>query len=138
MRRREFIKVVAGSVAAAWPLAARAQQTERMRRIGVLMHSPPNEPEAKARMAAVLQGMQDAGWEAGRNLHIEYRWSVGDQARLFRDAKELVALNPEVILAGVGATTPALRQATHVIPIVFAQSIDPVGATYVDSLGRPG
>src|SRR5262249_36438152 len=138
MRRRDFIKGVVGSAAVVWPRAARAQQTERMRRIGVLMHSPSNEPEAQARMAAFLQGMQDAGWEVGRNLHVEYRWSVGGQARLFRDAKELVAQNPEVILAGVGATTPALQQATHVIPIVFAQGIDPVGATYVDSLGRPG
>jgi putative tryptophan/tyrosine transport system substrate-binding protein len=138
MRRRDFIKGVAGSAAVIWPRAARAQQTERMRRIGVLVHSPSNEPEAQARMVAFLQGMQDAGWEVGRNLHIEYRWSVGDRARLARDARELVALNPEVILAGVGATTPALQQATHVVPIVFAQGIDPVGNGYVDSLGRPG
>src|SRR5262245_7167920 len=138
MRRRDFIKGLVGSAAVTWPRAGRAQQTERMRRIGVLMHSPANEPEAKARMAAFLQGMQDAGWEVGRNLSIEYRWSVGDRGRLFKDARELVALNPEVILAGVGATTPALQQATNVVPIVFAQGIDPVGATYVDSLGRPG
>jgi len=137
MRRRDFIKIIAGS-AAAWPLAARAQQAEQVRRIGVLMHSPSNEPEAQARMAAFLQGMQDTGWEVGRNLRIEYRWSVGDTARLFRDARELVALNPDAILAGVGATTAALQQATHVIPIVFAQSIDPVGNQYVDSLSRPG
>src|SRR5215475_8394419 len=109
-----------------------------MRRIGVLMHSPSNEPEAQARLAAFLQGLQDAGWEVGRNLSIEYRWSVGDRGRLFKDARELVALNPEVILAGVGATTPALQQATNVVPIVFAQGIDPVGAMYVDSLSRPG
>jgi putative ABC transport system substrate-binding protein len=87
MRRRDFIKIIAGS-AAAWPLAARAQQAEQVRRIGVLMHSPSNEPEAQARMAAFLQGMQDTGWEVGRNLRIEYRWSVGDTARLFRDARE--------------------------------------------------
>jgi putative ABC transport system substrate-binding protein len=137
MRRREFIKVMAGS-AVAWPLAARAQQAERIRRIGVLMHSPSNEPEGQARLAAFLQGMQDAGWEVGRNLRIEYHWSVGDRARLSRDARELAALNPDVILAGVGATAPALQQATHVVPIVFAQAIDPVGAGYVDSLSRPG
>ena len=136
MRRREFIKLVGGT-AAAWPLTARAQP-ERIRRIGVLMHSHSNEPEAQARLAAFLQGMQDAGWEVGRNLRIEYRWSVGDATRLSRDARELVALNPDVILAGIGATTNALQQATHVIPIVFAQAIDPVGNGYVDSLSRPG
>jgi putative ABC transport system substrate-binding protein len=104
MRRRDFIKGMAGSAVATWPLAAYAQQADRMRYIGVLMHSPSNEPEAQARLAAFLQGMRDAGWEVGRNLRIEYRWSVGDTARLSRDAKELVALNPDVILAGVGAT----------------------------------
>src|SRR5262249_60917859 len=87
---------------------------------------------------AFLEGMQDAGWEVGRNLHIEYRWSVGDRARLSRDARELVTLNPDVILAGVGGTTSVLQQATHVVPIVFAQAIDPVGNGYVDSLNRPG
>jgi putative ABC transport system substrate-binding protein len=137
MRRREFVTLL-GSAAVTWPLAARAQQSGRARRIGVLNHSSSNEPEAQARMAAFLQGLQDAGWEVGRNLSIEYRWSVGDRGRLFKDARELVALNPEVILAGVGATTPALQQATNVVPIVFAQGIDPVGAMYVDSLSRPG
>src|SRR5262249_7304543 len=137
MKRREFISLI-GGVAAGWPFAARAQQTEGMRRIGVLMHSPSNEPEAQARLAAFLQGMQDAGWEVGRNLHIEYRWSVGDRARLSRDAKELVTLNPDAILAGVGGTTSVLQQVTQVVPIVFAQAIDPVGNGYVDSLNRPG
>ena len=138
MRRRDFIKGMAGSAAATWSLAALAQQAEQVRRIGVLMHSPSTEPEAQARLAAFLQGMRDAGWEVGRNLRVEYRWSVGDTARLLRDAKELVALNPDAILAGVGATTAALQQATHVVPIVFAQAIDPVGNGYVDSLSRPG
>jgi ABC-type uncharacterized transport system substrate-binding protein len=138
MRRREFMKGMVGSAAAAWSPAVLAQQAEQVRRIGVLMHSPSNEPEAQARMAAFLQGMQDAGWEVGRNLRIEYRWSVGDTARLARDAKELVALNPEAILAGVGATTSALQPATRVIPIVFAQGVDPVGNQFVDSLSRPG
>jgi putative ABC transport system substrate-binding protein len=137
MRRREFIKLLGGT-AAIWPLAARAQQSDQIRRIGVLMHSPSNEPEAQARVAAFLQGLQDAGWEVGRNLRIEYRWSVGDSARLFRDAKELVALNPDAILAGVRATSAALQQATRVVPIVFAQGVDPVGNGYVDSLSRPG
>jgi putative ABC transport system substrate-binding protein len=138
MRRREFIKGMVGSAAALWSPAVLAQQTEQVRRIGVLMHSPSNEPEAQARLAAFLQGMQDAGWEVGRNLRIEYRWSVGDRERLFRDARELVALNPDVILAGVGATTAALQQATGVVPIVFGQGVDPVGNGYADSLSRPG
>ena len=103
--------------------------------IGVLMHSPSDEPEAQARLAAFLQGMQDAGWEVGRNLRIEYRWTVGDTAHLSRDARELVALNPDAILSGVGATTAALQQATRVVPIVFAQGVDPVGN---GSLSRPG
>ena len=137
MQRRDFITLLGGA-AVAWPLAARAQQSDRMRHIGVLMHSPSTEPEAQARLAAFLQEMRDAGWEVGRNLRIEYRWSVGDAARLSRDARELVALNPDAILAGIGATTAALQQATRVVPIVFAQSIDPVGNGYVDSLGRPG
>ncbi|MGA6934801.1 MAG: ABC transporter substrate-binding protein [Pseudolabrys sp.] len=138
MRRRDFIKGMAGSAAATWSLAALAKQAEQVRRIGVLMHSPSTEPEAQARLAAFLQGMRDAGWEVGRNLRVEYRWSVGDTARLLRDAKELVALNPDAILAGVGATTPPLLQATRVVPIVFAQGVDPVGNQYVDSLSRPG
>jgi putative ABC transport system substrate-binding protein len=138
MRRRDFIKGMAGSAAATWSLAALAQQAEQVRRIGVLMHSPSNEPEAQARLAAFLQGMRDAGWEVGRNLRIEYRWSVGDTARLSRDAKELVALNPDAILSGVGATTAALQQATRSVPIVFAQGVDPVGNGYADSLSRPG
>jgi putative ABC transport system substrate-binding protein len=136
MKRREFITLIGG--AAAWPLAARAQQPDRMRRMGVLMHSRADEPEAQARLLAFLQGLQEAGWAIGRNLRIDYRWSVGDIARLFKDATELVALGPDVILAGVGATTPTLQRATSNVPIVFAQGIDPVGAGYVDSLARPG
>ena len=134
--RREFITLLGG--AAAWPLAARAQQVGGMRRIGVLMHSRADEAEAQARLLAFLQGLADAGWAVGRNLRIDYRWSVGNQARLQRDAAELVALNPEVILAGVGATIATLLQATRTVPIVFAQGIDPVGNSYVESLARPG
>ena len=136
MRRREFI-ILVGS-AAAWPLAARAQQSDGMRRVGLLMHSSSNDVEARTRLAAFLQALQEAGWTVGRNLQIDYRWSVGDQARLFKDAAELAALKPDVILAGVGGTGPALQQATQTVPIVFAQSIDPVGAGYVDSLSHPG
>ena len=135
MIRRKFITLLGG--AAAWPLAARAQQGERVRRIGVLMHSRADEAEAQARLLAFLQGLADAGWAVGRNLRIDYRWSVGNQARLQRDAAELIALNPEVILAGVGATIAALLQATRTVPIVFAQGIDPVGNSYVESLARP-
>jgi putative tryptophan/tyrosine transport system substrate-binding protein len=137
VRRREFITLLCGA-AAAWPLAARTQQVGGMRRIGVLMHSRADEAEAQARLLAFLQGLADAGWAVGRNLRIDYRWSVGNQARLQRDAAELVALNPEVILAGVGATIATLLQATRTVPIVFAQGIDPVGNSYVESLARPG
>jgi putative ABC transport system substrate-binding protein len=136
MRRREFIALLGG--AAAWPLAARAQQGERMRRIGVLMNTAADEAESQARLAAFMQGLQEAGWAVGRNLRIDYRWSQGDIARLRKDATELVALGPEVILAGVGATTPMLQQASRTVPIVMAQGIDPVGAGYVESLARPG
>src|SRR5262247_2646963 len=107
MKRREFITLIGGA-AAAWPLAARAQQ-ERMRRIGVLMHTAADEPESQARLAAFMQGLQELGWAVGRNMRIDYRWSVGDAARLHKDAAELVSLGPEVILAGVGPTTQALQ-----------------------------
>jgi putative ABC transport system substrate-binding protein len=137
MRRREFITLLGGA-AAAWPLAARAQQVERMRRIGVLMHAPSDEPESQARVAGFLQGLQEAGWAVGQNVRIDMRWSVGDAARLRRDAAELVGLGPDVLLAGVGATIPALREATHTVPIVFAQGLDPVGAGFTESLARPG
>jgi ABC-type uncharacterized transport system substrate-binding protein len=135
--RRYFVSCLGGA-AATWPLAARAQQPERMRRIGVLMHSRADEPEAQARLLAFLQGLQEAGWAIGRNLRIDYRWSVGDAARLLRDAQELVALSPDVILAGVGGTTSALHQATRTVPVVFAQSIDPVGNGFIESMARPG
>jgi putative ABC transport system substrate-binding protein len=136
MRRREFITLVSG--AAAWPLAAQAQQKEQMRRVGVLMHTTGGEPEAQARLAAFLQGLQEAGWSVGRNVQVDTRWSTGDLARLSKDAAQLVETRPDVVLAGVGATTAALVDATHTIPIVFAQGIDPVGAGYIDSVARPG
>ena len=128
--RRDFITLLGG--AAAWPLAARAQQGERMRRIGVLMHTAADEPESQARLAAFMQGLQELGWAVGRNMRVDYRWSVGDPARLRKDAAELVALSPEVILAGVGPTTQALQQASRTVPIVMAQGLDPVGNGYVD------
>jgi putative ABC transport system substrate-binding protein len=133
MRRREFITLGAAAV---WPLAAHAQ--ERVRRVGVLMHSTPDESEAQARIAAFLQGLQGAGWEVGRNLRIDTRWSSGDIVRLQKNAAELVALNPDVVLAGTGPTTTQLRAVSRTVPIVFAQSIDPVGNGSVESLAQPG
>ena len=109
-----------------------------MRRIGVLMNTGADEPESQARLAAFMQGLQEFGWTAGGNLRIDYRWSPGDLARLRKDAAELIALRPEVILAGVGPTTSTLQQVTRTIPIIMAQGIDPVGNGYVDSLARPG
>jgi putative ABC transport system substrate-binding protein len=134
MRRRDFI---AGATAAsAWPYAARAQ--ERVRRVGVLMHTTADEPEAQGRLAAFLQGMQAAGWSVGCNVRIDTRWSGGDNARLSRDAVELVALGPDVTLAGIGGTTGALQRASRTVPIVMAQAVDPVGNSFIESLARPG
>ena len=136
MRRREFIACV-GS-AATWPLAARAQQTERVRRIGVLVSIAADDPEGQARMTAFVQGLQKLGWTDGRNARIEARWGAADADRIRRYASELVALAPDVIFVGGGSAMGPLLQATRTIPIVFAQVTDPVGAGYVDSLARPG
>ncbi len=136
MRRREFITLLGG--AAAWPLASHAQQREQMRRVGVLMHSAADEPESQARLTAFIQGLEELGWAVGRNMRIDYRWSVGDAARLRKEAADLVALGPEVILAGVGPTTLALQQVSRTVPIVMAQPLDPVGSGFVRSLARPG
>ena len=127
-----------GGVAAAWPLAARAQQPERMRRVGVLMNLGSDDAEAQARNAAFLQGLQELGWTVGRNVRIEYRWGAGDAELFRRHASELVALAPDVILAGGGAVVPSLLQATRTVPIVFTGTPDPVGAGFVESLARPG
>jgi putative tryptophan/tyrosine transport system substrate-binding protein len=137
MRRREFIKVIAGS-AAAWPLAARGQQPERMRRIGVLMNPAADDPEGQARIAAFLQGLQESGWTDGRNVRIDTRWAAGDVDNFRKYAAELVALPPDVILTSGAPAVTALQQVTHTLPIVFVAIIDPVGAGFVDSLGRPG
>jgi putative ABC transport system substrate-binding protein len=136
MKRREFITLVGG--AAAWPIMARAQQPQRMRRIGVLMALAADDPEAKARLAAFLQGLRQSGWSVGDNLQIDYRWSVGDAEQLRKDATELAALKPEVILATGSPTVAALQQATRSVPIVFVRTSDPVGDGFVDSLARPG
>ena len=133
MRRREFITLLGG--AAAWPLAARAQQAERMRRIGVLMSLAAEHPQGQVCIAAFLQGLQQLGWSDGRNVRIDYRWAAGDAERYRKYAAELVALAPDVLLGGAAGS---LRQASRTVPIVFVQSIDPVGAGFVDSLARPG
>ena len=138
MRRRDFITAIAGT-AAAWPLAARAQQGERMRRIGVLMASAADDPEFQARMVAFQKALAQLGWTEGRNLRIDARWATTNPDDIRRHAMELAALGPEVILAGTGTVTvAALLQATRSVPIVFAVVIDPVGAGFVASLARPG
>jgi len=137
VKRREFILALGGA-AAGWPFAARAQQGERMRRIGVLMNLAADDPEGQARIAAFLQGLQQLGWTDGRNLRIEYRWAAGDADRVRRYAAELLALSPDVILASGSAVVVPLLQATRTVPIVFVTVPDPVGAGFVDSLARPG
>jgi putative tryptophan/tyrosine transport system substrate-binding protein len=137
MRRRNFLAGLA-STTAAWPLAARAQQRERMRRIGVLMALGADDPQGQARFIAFVQGLQELGWTDGRNVRIDTRWAAGDADRFRRYAAELIALAPDVVLASGGTGAGALLQATRTIPIVFTQTQDPVGAGYVDSLARPG
>jgi putative ABC transport system substrate-binding protein len=136
IRRREFIFTLGGA-AVAWPVVARAQQGERVRRIGVLMPYAADDPEGQARIAAFLQGLQQLGWE-GRNVRIDYRYSAGDADRTRRYAAELVALAPDVILASGTSIVGPLLQATRTVPIVFPVIGDPVGAGFVDSLARPG
>ena len=133
MRRREFITLV-GS-AAIWPLTVRAQQAQRVRRIGVLMPFAKDNPEGQARIAAFLKELQRLGWTDGRNLQIEYRWDTGD---LRKSATELVALSPEVILGSATPAVAALQQSTRTVPIVFAQVADPISAGFVASLAKPG
>jgi putative tryptophan/tyrosine transport system substrate-binding protein len=135
MKRRAFIAGL--GVAVAWPFAARAQQPERMRRIGVLMTVAADDPEAQPRNAAFLQALGELGWTVGRNLQIDYRWSgAADQIR--SAAAELAALTPDVILVSSSPALAALQQATRTVPIVFVAVIDPVGAGFVESLARPG
>jgi putative ABC transport system substrate-binding protein len=137
MRRRDFIKAVAGS-AAAWPLAVRAQQSDRKRRVGVLMGLAADDPEAQDRIAAFEQALQQLGWTNGGNLQIEYRRGAGETDPTRKYAAELVALAPDVILASGGSVVGALLQATRTVPIVFTQTPDPVAAGFVSSLARPG
>jgi putative ABC transport system substrate-binding protein len=137
LKRREFITLLGG--AAAWPMAARAQQGERMRRIGVLTTLTLDSPEMKARLATFLQALQQLGWTDGRNLRLDYRsGGASDAERLRRDVTELVALLPDVILATGASALAALLEVTRSVPIVFTQVSDPVGAGHVASLARPG
>ena len=122
----------------AWPLAARAQQAERMQRIGVLMNLAADDAEGQARVAAFQQALQQLGWTDGRNVRIDYRWAAGDTGRFRRYAEELLALAPDVVLASATPSVQALQQGTRTVPIVFANVGDPVAAGIVDSLARPG
>jgi putative ABC transport system substrate-binding protein len=135
VKRREFITLLGG--AAAWPLAGRAQPGERIRRIGVLMYLPADDPEGQARLAALVQTLKQLGWSDGRNLQIDTRWATADNIR--RQAAELVALAPDALVAGTGTASVApLLEATRTLPIVFVTVIDPVGAGFVASLAQPG
>jgi putative ABC transport system substrate-binding protein len=134
--RRNFLATLGG--VAAWPLAARAQQREKLRRIGVLMNLAADDAEGQARLAAFLQGLQEAGWAVGQNVRIDLRWGAGDPDRFRKQAAELVALTPDVVLASSLPVVGPLLQATRTVPIVFVQVVDPVGAGLVASLAQPG
>jgi ABC-type uncharacterized transport system substrate-binding protein len=136
MLRREFISILGG--AAAWPLAARAQQSKPMRRVAALMPFTANDPQVQNRNAAFLQGLQQLGWIIGQNVQIDYRWSAGNEDDTRKYAAELVALAPDVIFAMGSAAVGPLRRVTRTVPIVFVLVPDPVGAGFVDSLARPG
>jgi putative tryptophan/tyrosine transport system substrate-binding protein len=137
VNRREFISLLGGA-AVAWPLAGRAQQREKMRRIGVLMNLAADDPESQRRMTAFVQGLQQLGWTDGRNVRIDARWGAGDGEHLRKNAAEVVALAPDVIVAEGSASLAPLMQLTRTIPVVFTIVPDPVGAGFVDSLPRPG
>jgi putative ABC transport system substrate-binding protein len=137
MRRRDFITLLGGA-ATAWPLAARAQQPQRMRLIGMLMPGAADDPIYQARVGAFLQGLALLGWSIGRNMRMDTRWATPNAAEIRKQAAELAALGPDVILANGASTVGPLQQATRTVPIVFANIGDPVGAGLVDSLARPG
>src|SRR5262245_17698454 len=137
IRRRKFLATLGGA-AAALPLAARAQQRERMRRIAVLMPLSADDPEGLARVTAFAQGLQELGWRDGRDVRIDYRWAAADAASFHRYAQELLTLTPDVIIAVATPSLVALQQATHTVPIVFVGVTDPVGAGLVESLAHPG
>jgi putative ABC transport system substrate-binding protein len=137
LKRREFISLFGGA-ATAWPLAAGAQQTGRVRRVGVLLNITADDPESQVRLAAFAQGLQSLGWIIGQNVRIDYRWGGGSVDAIRKYAEELLALAPEVILAQSTAAVAPLLQSTRTVPIVFTVVADPVGAGYVQSLAHPG
>jgi len=137
MRRREFIRLVSGAVAA-WPFAARAQQPERLRRVSVLLGVPENDPETNSRLRAFRLGMRDAGWIEGRNVHIEYRYAGTDRDAIKKHVGELIRLAPDVILANSTPVMTLLRPATNTIPIVFVVVNNPVGQGFISNLAHPG
>ena len=136
MRRRAFITLLGSAVM--WPVATRAQQSEGMRRIGVLMNRAADDPQGQARLAAFQQGMQQLGWTDGGNVRIDVRWGADDVDRERRYAAELVALAPDIVLASGTLSVTALQHVSRTLPIVFVGVTDPVGAGFVDSLARPG
>ncbi|HMF25439.1 MAG TPA: ABC transporter substrate-binding protein, partial [Pseudolabrys sp.] len=136
MRRRDFIKMF--TVSAAWPLAARAQQSEQIRRVGVLMNRAEDDPDGQARLTAFVQGLQQLGWVDGRNVRIDVRWGEDKIDRERKYAAELVALAPDIVMASGSPSVMALQHLSSTLPIVFAAVVDPVGAGFVDSLARPG
>ena len=136
MRRREFITLL-GSATVSWPLAARAQQSEHMRSVGVLMGTV-DDVEGQARAALLRQGFSELGWTEGRNIHIDYRWVGGDAARAKANAAELVSQKPDVIIANTTLSLAAVRNETSTIPIVFVSIGDPIGQGFVSSLAHPG
>jgi putative ABC transport system substrate-binding protein len=137
MRRRKFIGLLVGAVVS-WPLKARAQRRDRMRRIGVLMHLAVDDPEGQSRFAAFLQGLQEAGWAVGRNLTIDVRCAAADVELMKRSAKELVALQPDLLFTSSTPAAAAMLQATRTIPVVFVLVADPIGTALIASLPRPG
>jgi putative tryptophan/tyrosine transport system substrate-binding protein len=138
IRRREFVILLGGSAAAAWPIVARAQQPERMRRIGVLMNLAADDAEGQTRVAAFVQQLQQLGWTDGGNVRIDYRWGAIDAERIRRDVADLVAVAPDVVLASFIQGVAELQQVTRTVPIVFVTVVDPVGGGLVESLPRPG
>ena len=136
MKRREFITLLGG--VAAWPVAAHAQQRERMRRIGALMNLTAGDQEGQSRIAGFLQGLQERGWAVGGNVRIDYRWGGNDSALYRRGAEELIALAPDVVLASGTAALGAMHSLTRTVPIVFVNVVDPVGGGFVASLAQPG
>jgi putative ABC transport system substrate-binding protein len=136
MRRRDFIKFLVGSTCP-WTFTARAQQSEQIKRVGILMNLSEQDPEGQTRLNAFLQSLQNKGWMQGRNVNVDTCWGAGKAERYRTCAAELIALAPNVILAGSGAAMPALMEATRSISIVFVQTVDPVGSGYVASMAKP-